>query len=233
MVLSAASKIVWWAAAARRTRAPAHNAASAIKRPWRSRMMLHAVLVALLACVHARAQIMQRRQQSVREMFLHAWKGYKDHAWGELSMSVDLYVWDWLSEWLSVCLCRTRYVTIYRTSYLSSELSRTSCISIYLSNLSISLSLTHSHCDSTFSSLICVSGRDELRPQSKTGFDWLGSGLGATIVDSMSTMWIMGLQQEFDEAREWIDKNLSEKIATVRISIHWQNGGQLSTKNNK
>jgi mannosyl-oligosaccharide alpha-1,2-mannosidase len=77
-----------------------------------------------------------RRRAAIKEMFLHAWKSYKQHAWGF----------------------------------------------------------------------------DELRPHSKTGFNWLGQGLGATIVDSLSTMSIMGLQEEFDEARDWVEQNLSNKF---------------------
>jgi len=45
-------------------------------------------------------------------------------------------------------------------------------------------------------------GMDELRPQSNSGVDWLG--LGATIVDSLDTLWIMGMQREFEKARGWV-----------------------------
>lgn len=50
-------------------------------------------------------------------------------------------------------------------------------------------------------------GRDELKPSSKSGVDWLG--LGATIVDSLDTLYIMDLQDEFKEARDWIASNLN------------------------
>jgi len=35
------------------------------------------------------------------------------------------------------------------------------------------------------------------------------NGQGFTIVDSLDTMWIMGLQKEFEEARAWVDTELS------------------------
>ncbi|KAI8518400.1 Endoplasmic reticulum mannosyl-oligosaccharide 1,2-alpha-mannosidase [Branchiostoma belcheri] len=49
-------------------------------------------------------------------------------------------------------------------------------------------------------------GHDELKPISKAASDWFG--LGLTIVDSLDTMWIMGLMEEFEEARKWVEKDL-------------------------
>ncbi|KAK1327123.1 Mannosyl-oligosaccharide 1,2-alpha-mannosidase MNS1 [Acorus calamus] len=50
-------------------------------------------------------------------------------------------------------------------------------------------------------------GNDELQPQSKNGADSFG-GLGATIVDSLDTLYIMGLHKEFQKAREWVANSL-------------------------
>ncbi|XP_056147174.1 endoplasmic reticulum mannosyl-oligosaccharide 1,2-alpha-mannosidase [Lampris incognitus] len=69
--------------------------------------------------------------EAVREAFRHAWKGYKDYAWGH----------------------------------------------------------------------------DELKPISKSFGEWFG--LGLTLVDSLDTMWILGLKEEFQEARNWVEKELS------------------------
>ncbi len=44
------------------------------------------------------------------------------------------------------------------------------------------------------------------RPISKSAQNWFG--LGLTIVDSLDTMLVMGLQDEFNEAREWIGTKL-------------------------
>uniref|UniRef100_A0A3Q1BVN6 alpha-1,2-Mannosidase n=1 Tax=Amphiprion ocellaris TaxID=80972 RepID=A0A3Q1BVN6_AMPOC len=71
------------------------------------------------------------RLEAVRDAFRHAWKGYKDHAWGH----------------------------------------------------------------------------DELKPISKSFSEWFG--LGLTLIDSLDTMWIMGLKEEFAEARRWVEKELS------------------------
>ena len=49
-------------------------------------------------------------------------------------------------------------------------------------------------------------GKDELRPLSKGCTS--SFGLGLTIVDSLDTMWLMGLTEEFHEAREWVANNL-------------------------
>nr|XP_061836739.1 endoplasmic reticulum mannosyl-oligosaccharide 1,2-alpha-mannosidase-like [Nerophis lumbriciformis]XP_061836740.1 endoplasmic reticulum mannosyl-oligosaccharide 1,2-alpha-mannosidase-like [Nerophis lumbriciformis] len=71
------------------------------------------------------------RLEAVRDSFRHAWKGYKDYAWGH----------------------------------------------------------------------------DELKPISKSFGEWFG--LGLTLIDSLDTMWIMGLKEEFAEARQWVEKELS------------------------
>uniref|UniRef100_A0A8C9TEP8 alpha-1,2-Mannosidase n=1 Tax=Scleropages formosus TaxID=113540 RepID=A0A8C9TEP8_SCLFO len=73
-------------------------------------------------------------------------------------------------------------------------------------------------------------GHDELKPISKSYGEWFG--LGLTLIDALDTMWIMGLKEEFEEARKWVatelsffrnvDVNLFE--TTIRIL-----GGLLST----
>lgn len=70
------------------------------------------------------------RQEAVVAAFLHAWKGYKKHAWGH----------------------------------------------------------------------------DMLKPLSKSYQDWFG--LGLTIVDALDTMYIMNLEREFKEGRDWVQSNL-------------------------
>ncbi|CAG5867209.1 endoplasmic reticulum mannosyl-oligosaccharide 1,2-alpha-mannosidase isoform 1-T2 [Menidia menidia] len=71
------------------------------------------------------------RLEAVRDAFRHAWKGYKDYAWGH----------------------------------------------------------------------------DELKPISKSFGEWFG--LGLTLIDALDTMWILGLKEEFAEARDWVEKELS------------------------
>ncbi|XP_077222261.1 mannosyl-oligosaccharide 1,2-alpha-mannosidase MNS1-like [Tasmannia lanceolata] len=50
-------------------------------------------------------------------------------------------------------------------------------------------------------------GQDELQPQTKNGVNSFG-GLGATIVDSLDTLYIMGLHEEFQKARAWVASSL-------------------------
>ncbi|KAK4587727.1 hypothetical protein RGQ29_018935 [Quercus rubra] len=50
-------------------------------------------------------------------------------------------------------------------------------------------------------------GQDELQPQSKNGVNSFG-GLGATLIDSLDTLYIMGLEEQFQKAREWIANSL-------------------------
>ncbi|XP_065197853.1 endoplasmic reticulum mannosyl-oligosaccharide 1,2-alpha-mannosidase-like [Sycon ciliatum] len=103
---------------------------------------------------HTQARSVNERQQKVIEMFRHAWKGYKAHAWGH----------------------------------------------------------------------------DELKPISKSSSEWFH--LGLTLVDSLDTMWIMGLKPEFQEARDWVatqlnmdqDRDVNLFETTIRVL-----GGLLST----
>lgn len=53
-------------------------------------------------------------------------------------------------------------------------------------------------------------GHDHLRPISTAHHDWFG--LGLTIIDSLDTIYIMGLKQEFEEAREWVQNELTFDI---------------------
>lgn len=96
----------------------------------------------------------ESRLEAVREAFRHAWKGYKDFAWGH----------------------------------------------------------------------------DELKPISKSYGEWFG--LGLTLIDALDTMWILGLKEEFAEAREWVAKELSfDKDVEVNLfeSTIRILGGLLST----
>ncbi|XP_032564245.1 endoplasmic reticulum mannosyl-oligosaccharide 1,2-alpha-mannosidase isoform X2 [Chiroxiphia lanceolata] len=73
-------------------------------------------------------------------------------------------------------------------------------------------------------------GHDELKPLSKSYSEWFG--LGLTLIDALDTMWILGLKEEFEEARKWVandlvfDKNVDVNLfeSTIRIL-----GGLLST----
>uniref|UniRef100_A0A905ATG6 alpha-1,2-Mannosidase n=1 Tax=Glossina morsitans morsitans TaxID=37546 RepID=A0A905ATG6_GLOMM len=73
-------------------------------------------------------------------------------------------------------------------------------------------------------------GHDNLKPISETYYDWFG--LGLTIVDALDTLYIMGLEDEFADARKWISESLNFNInrdvnlfeVTIRVL-----GGLLST----
>ncbi|KAI3879492.1 hypothetical protein MKW92_000869 [Papaver armeniacum] len=73
-------------------------------------------------------------------------------------------------------------------------------------------------------------GQDELQPQTKNGVNSFG-GLGATIVDSLDTLFIMGLDEQFQRAREWVatsldfDKNYEASVFETTIRVV---GGLLS-----
>ena len=66
-------------------------------------------------------------------------------------------------------------------------------------------------------------GKDELLPVSHKSNEWFN--LGLTLIDSLDTMWLMGLKEEFDEARQWIrdklvlaqNKNVNLFETTIRV----------------
>ena len=65
-------------------------------------------------------------------------------------------------------------------------------------------------------------GKNELRPLSKRGHSagiFGGSGdLGATIVDAMDTLHLMGFHDEFKLGRDWIEKNLHMNIVRILLN---------------
>jgi len=73
-------------------------------------------------------------------------------------------------------------------------------------------------------------GHDHLKPISKTYQDWFN--LGLTLIDSLDTMVMMNLKEEFTEARDWVKQSLDFNIdkdvnlfeTTIRVF-----GGLLST----
>ncbi len=50
-------------------------------------------------------------------------------------------------------------------------------------------------------------GMDEVKPISHTSSTWFN--LGLTIVDSLDTIWLMGLDEEYNEARGWVENGLN------------------------
>mmetsp|Transcript_75548 Transcript_75548/g.157600 ORF Transcript_75548/g.157600 Transcript_75548/m.157600 type:complete len:888 (-) Transcript_75548:96-2759(-) len=61
-------------------------------------------------------------------------------------------------------------------------------------------------------------GKDELQPVSKKGKDSFG-GIGMTILDSLTTLWLMGLVEEFDEAEAFVRDHLDFDKADEQVSV--------------
>ena len=59
-------------------------------------------------------------------------------------------------------------------------------------------------------------GANELEPISQRGYTpsifGHASNLGATIVDALDTLYIMGLNKEFDDGKEWIENNFDINV---------------------
>jgi ER degradation enhancer, mannosidase alpha-like 2 len=75
-------------------------------------------------------------------------------------------------------------------------------------------------------------GHDDLKPLSKTYHDWYAQSLLMTPVDALDTMILMGLKDEANSTREYIDKNLSFdkdiEVQNFEITIRLL-GGLLSS----
>ncbi|KAL6585277.1 mannosyl-oligosaccharide alpha-1,2-mannosidase [Orobanche minor] len=78
-------------------------------------------------------------------------------------------------------------------------------------------------------------GHDELQPQSKNGVDSFG-GLGATLIDALDSLYIMGLDEQFQKARQWVadsldfNKNYDASVFETTIRFLYKVvGGLLST----
>ncbi|XP_068199071.1 mannosyl-oligosaccharide 1,2-alpha-mannosidase IA [Antennarius striatus] len=76
-------------------------------------------------------------------------------------------------------------------------------------------------------------GSNELRPISKQGHssNLFGSINGATIVDALDSLYIMEMFDEFDEATNWVEKNLdfnvNAEVSVFEVNIRFV-GGLLS-----
>ena len=64
-------------------------------------------------------------------------------------------------------------------------------------------------------------GYDEVKPNSKSIHDRHGSRIpmGTSIVDSMSTLYIMGLDEEFEKGRTWIEESFDFNRVHVDVSV--------------
>uniref|UniRef100_A0A8D0B125 alpha-1,2-Mannosidase n=1 Tax=Salvator merianae TaxID=96440 RepID=A0A8D0B125_SALMN len=57
-------------------------------------------------------------------------------------------------------------------------------------------------------------GKNELRPLSRNGHigNMFGGLRGATVVDALDTLYVMELQEEFQEAKDWVEKNFDLNV---------------------
>lgn len=63
-------------------------------------------------------------------------------------------------------------------------------------------------------------GKNELKPISKrphSGSIFGTFDLGATIIDGLDTLYIMGLNKEFEEGREWIARRFTLENVVSKI----------------
>jgi hypothetical protein len=61
-------------------------------------------------------------------------------------------------------------------------------------------------------------GMDELHPISKRGSSNWG-GMGTTLVDALDTLWLMGMKDEFWDARDWVSKEHAPNFIIFRSTF--------------
>mmetsp|Transcript_12847 Transcript_12847/g.30040 ORF Transcript_12847/g.30040 Transcript_12847/m.30040 type:complete len:614 (-) Transcript_12847:356-2197(-) len=73
-------------------------------------------------------------------------------------------------------------------------------------------------------------GKDELHPKSRRSNNRWG-GMGTTLVDSLDTLWLMGMKDEFYRARDWcrdaLNFNINQDVSVFETTIR-SLGGLLS-----
>uniref|UniRef100_A0A8C4EMF8 alpha-1,2-Mannosidase n=1 Tax=Dicentrarchus labrax TaxID=13489 RepID=A0A8C4EMF8_DICLA len=74
-------------------------------------------------------------------------------------------------------------------------------------------------------------GHNELKPLAKKGHStniFGNSQLGATIVDALDTLYIMGLHEEFKDGQEWVEQNLdfgvNAEVSVFEVNIRFIGG---------
>lgn len=45
--------------------------------------------------------------------------------------------------------------------------------------------------------------------------------MGATIVDALDTLYIMGLHDEFRDGQKWIEDNLDFSVVSIQLITFW------------
>ena len=65
-------------------------------------------------------------------------------------------------------------------------------------------------------------GQNELKPISKTGHSagiFGSSSMGASVVDALDTLYIMGMKAEFKKARDWVAEHLNFGVVSVSVCL--------------
>ena len=77
-------------------------------------------------------------------------------------------------------------------------------------------------------------GDNELKPITKRGHSPVIFGhsrLGATIVDSLDTLYLTGLKEEFEKAKNWVQLSLNmDEVNLLRVSyriLSWGGGNKM------
>lgn len=132
------------------------------------------------------------RRQQVKAAMLHAWSSYEKYAWGFDELQVSII--------LSPIIC----LQCEQSSWISYS-NHNKWWNKWVRKLSDEEEVLNSKLQNSI-----------LQPQSKQGINEFG-GFGATIVDSLDTLYIMGLQKQFQRAREYV-----MFLLLLRLQLHYR-----------
>lgn len=152
---------------------------------------------------------MRRKQAAIKEALQHSWKGYVDYAWGmdELTPLTKAG----REAVISVDLC---------ASSMSGD-----CLRMHSCLPESPVALHYQVCKEV-RQVISVGCGQHKHPRCMTAASVAGKqsfgGLGATLVDSLDTLWLMGLKDEFQKARDWIVNELNfNRSAAADACCSW------------
>ncbi len=65
-----------------------------------------------------------------------------------------------------------------------------------------------------------AAGQDELRPITKTYKNWMANdGMAASAIDALDTLYIMGLTDEFNQARDIVFNTSFNKVPLLTLTV--------------
>ncbi|KAL5974120.1 hypothetical protein ACLOJK_030783 [Asimina triloba] len=135
------------------------------------------------------------RREKVKEAMIHAWSCYEQYAWGQDELQVGAF-----EDFEGFMISANGDILIAENG--KEEFRQ--CVMQTMAMLVLRFELVQVK---SFKREGDYKVKKDVGPQTKNGVNSFG-GLGATLIDSLDTLYIMGLHKQFQKAREWIANSL-------------------------